>query len=124
MAKKILLVEDEEDVLKTLKLILTKEGFSVDCAQDGVMALNKLRQEKFDLIVLDLMLPKWDGFKLCKLLKQDIKYKTTPLLILTAKTQESDRERCLAYGADEFMTKPFNPDELIDKIKQLSKINP
>jgi len=119
MAKKILLVEDEEDILKTLELILTKEGFFVTTAQDGVAALNKLRTEVFDLIILDLMLPKWDGFKLCAAIKQDKRHRETPVIVLTAKAQESDRQRCLEYGVDEYMTKPFDPDILITKIKAL-----
>lgn len=119
MAKKILLVEDEEDILKTLELILTKEGFSVVTAQDGVIALNKLHEETFDLIILDLMLPKWDGFKLCKMVKQDKRQKDTPVIVLTAKAQESDRKMCLESGVEEYMTKPFDPDILIIKIKAL-----
>jgi DNA-binding response OmpR family regulator len=121
MAKKIFLIEDEEDILKTLERILIKEGFSVSLARDGLEALNKLQGESYNLIILDLMLPKWDGFKLCKAIKQDIRYKDTPVIVLTAMAQESDRQKCLSFGVEEYMKKPFDPDILLKRIRELTE---
>lgn len=117
--RKILLVEDEVDIRKTLEIILTREGFGVDFACDGLEAMQKLEKEKFDLIILDLMLPKWDGFKICKTMKQHKLYKDVPVIVLTAMAQEEDRQRCLAYGVEEYIKKPFDPDFLIKRIKEL-----
>lgn len=121
MAKKIFLIEDEEDILKTLERILVKEGFSVSLARDGLEALSKLQGESYDLIILDLMLPKWDGFKLCKTIKQDLRYKDTPVIVLTAMAQESDRQKCLSFGVEEYMKKPFDPDILLKRIRELTE---
>ncbi len=121
MGKKIFLIEDEEDILKTLELVLVKEGFSVSSARDGLEALNKLNGESFDLVIVDLMLPKWDGFKLCKTIKQHKIYKDTPIIVLTAMAQEEDRTRCLSYGVEEYMKKPFDPDTLLAKIRELTE---
>ncbi len=123
MGKKIFLIEDEEDIVKTLEIILTREGFSVVSARDGLEALNRLDKETFDLIILDLMLPKWDGFKLCKTIKQHKIYKDIPVIVLTAMAQEEDRERCLSYRVEEYMKKPFEADVLIAKIRRLIKNN-
>jgi len=117
--KKILLIEDEEDIRKTLEKILSCEGFSVDFACDGLEALQKLEKDNFNLIILDLMLPKWDGFKLCKTIKQHKIYKNVPVIVLTAMAQEEDRQKCLSYGVEEYIKKPFDPDFLIKRIKEL-----
>ncbi len=114
---KILVVDDEVDLVETLRFPLEMEGFNVLVSYNGEDALNKARKENPDLILLDLMLPKLDGYKVCRLLKFDERYKHIPILMLSAKTQEKDKIIGMETGADEYITKPFDMDELIGKIK-------
>jgi DNA-binding response OmpR family regulator len=93
------------------------EGFNVLVSYNGEDALNQARKENPDLILLDLMLPKLDGYKVCRLLKFDERYKHIPILMLTAKTQEKDKLLGKETGADEYITKPFDIDELMKKVK-------
>jgi len=116
-AKKILVVDDEIDLVETLRFPLELEGYNVLVSHDGEDALNQARKEKPDLILLDLMLPKLDGYKVCRLLKFDERYKHIPILMLTAKTQEKDKILGMETGADEYITKPFEMDYLIEKVK-------
>jgi len=115
--KKILIVDDEADLVETIRFPLELEGFKVLAAYNGEEGLNQARTEKPDLILLDLMLPKLDGYKICRLLKFDDRYKHIPIFMLTAKTQEKDKILGKETGADEYFTKPFDIDELIAKIK-------
>lgn len=115
--KKILLVDDEPDLVETIRFSLENEGFTVLVSYDGEDALNQARKENPDLILLDLMLPKLDGYKVCRLLKFDERYKHIPILMLTAKTQEKDKLLGKETGADEYLTKPFEIDELLEKVK-------
>jgi DNA-binding response OmpR family regulator len=115
--KKILVVDDEVDLVETIRFPLEMEGFNVLISYNGEDALNQARKENPDLILLDLMLPKLDGYKICRLLKFDEKYKHIPILMLTAKTQEKDKLLGKETGADEYITKPFDIDELIKKVK-------
>ena len=115
--KKILVVDDEVDLVETLRFPLEMEGFNVLVSYNGEDALNQTRKENPDLILLDLMLPKLDGYKVCRLLKFDERYKHIPILMLTAKTQEKDKLLGKETGADEYITKPFDIDELMKKIK-------
>ncbi|MCM8784384.1 MAG: response regulator [Candidatus Omnitrophica bacterium] len=119
MSNRILLVEDEEDIRKTLEEILVREGFVIEFARDGLEAMHKLEGASFNLIILDLMLPKWDGFKICKTIKQHKLHKDVPVIILTAMAQDEDREKCLSYGVDEYIKKPFDPDFLLRRIREL-----
>ena len=120
--KKILLVDDEVDLVETLRFPLEMEGYHVLVSYNGEDALNQARKETPDLILLDLMLPKLDGYKVCRLLKFDERYKHIPILMLTAKTQEKDKVLGLETGADEYITKPFEMDYLMEKVKEyLSK---
>jgi two-component system alkaline phosphatase synthesis response regulator PhoP len=119
---KILVVDDEADLVETIRFSLELEGYNVLVASNGEEGLNLARQEKPDLILLDLMLPKLDGYKVCRLLKFDERYKHIPILMLTAKTQEKDKILGKETGANEYITKPFDMDELMAKIKSyLSK---
>lgn len=119
---KILIVDDEIDLTETIRFSLELEGCNVLVASNGEEGLNVARQEKPDLILLDLMLPKLDGYKVCRLLKFDERYKHIPILMLTAKTQEKDKILGKETGANEYITKPFDMDELMVKIKSyLSK---
>jgi DNA-binding response OmpR family regulator len=115
--KKILIVDDEIDLVETVRFPLEMEGFEVLVSYNGEDALNKARKESPDLILLDLMLPKLDGYKVCRLLKFDEKYKHIPILILTAKTQEKDKILGKETGANEYITKPFEMENLLEKVK-------
>jgi DNA-binding response OmpR family regulator len=115
--KKILVVDDEVDLVKTLRFSLEIEGYTVLASYNGEDALNQARKENPDLVLLDIMLPKLDGYKVCRLLKFDERYKHIPILMLSAKTQEKDKIIGMETGADEYITKPFDMDELIGKIK-------
>ena len=120
--KKILVVDDEVDLVETVRFPLEIEGYNVLVAYNGEEALNQARKENPDLILLDLMLPKLDGYKVCRLLKFDERYKHIPILMLTAKTQEKDKVLGMETGADEYITKPFDVSDLLKKVKEyLSK---
>jgi DNA-binding response OmpR family regulator len=119
--KKILVVDDEVDLVKTIQFALETEGYQVLVSYSGEDALNKSREENPDLILLDIMLPKLDGYKVCRLLKFDEQYKHIPILMLTAKTQQKDRLLGMETGADEYITKPFDMEALTAKIKAYLK---
>jgi two-component system alkaline phosphatase synthesis response regulator PhoP len=116
-AKKILVVDDEVDLVETVRFPLEMEGYHVLVSYNGEDALNQARKENPDLILLDLMLPKLDGYKVCRLLKFDDRYKHIPILMLTAKTQERDKILGIETGANEYITKPFEMDDLLKKVK-------
>ena len=115
--RKILIVEDEKDIVKMLEYNLKKEGFKTVYANDGEEALDLARKELPELILLDLMLPVMDGLEVCKELKKERKTSGIPIIILTAKTQETDKIVGLELGADDYVTKPFSPRELIARVK-------
>ncbi len=117
MKEKNLIVEDEKDIVKVLEYNLQKEGFKTFSVRDGEDALDSAVREHPDLIILDLMLPGMDGLEVCKALKQESKTATIPVIMLTAKSQESDKIVGLELGADDYVTKPFSPRELIARIK-------
>lgn len=117
MREKILIVEDEKDIIKMLEYNLKKEGFKVIDARDGEDALDLAMREYPDLILLDLMLPGMDGLEVCRALKKEAKTASIPIIMLTAKAQESDKVVGLELGADDYITKPFSPRELIARIK-------
>ena len=115
--KKILVVDDEVDLVETVRFPLEMEGYQVLVSYNGEDALNQARKENPDLILLDLMLPKLDGYKVCRLLKFDERYKHIPILMLTAKIQEKDKALGMETGANEYITKPFDMDLLLQKVK-------
>ena len=117
MKEKILIIEDEKDIVKMLEYNLKKEGFVTVASRDGEAALAAARKELPDLILLDIMLPGMDGLEVCKSLKGDRKTARIPVIMLTAKSQESDKIVGLELGADDYVTKPFSPRELIARIK-------
>jgi len=119
--KRILVVDDEVDLVETVRFSLELEGYDVLVAYNGEEALNQARKENPDLILLDLMLPKLDGYKVCRLLKFDERYKHIPIFMLTAKTQEKDKATGMETGANEYITKPFEMDELMKKVKNYLK---
>ena len=115
--KKILVVDDEVDLVETVRFPLEMDGYTVLVSYNGEDALQQARKEKPDLILLDIMLPKLDGYKVCRLLKFDERYKHIPILMMTAKTQEKDKSLGMETGADEYVTKPFDVDQLMTKVK-------
>jgi len=115
MKKKILIIEDEEDLVKGLKLNLKDEGYEAVWASDGVEGLRKAQETDLDLIILDIMLPKKDGLDVCRELRQ--KNINIPIIMLTAKGEEVDKVIGLELGADDYMTKPFSIRELLARIK-------
>jgi two-component system, OmpR family, alkaline phosphatase synthesis response regulator PhoP len=117
MKDKILIVEDEKDIGRMLEYNLGKEGYKTVVCRDGEQAVGLARKEKPSLMVLDLMLPGMDGFEICKIIKADDKLKSIPIIMLTAKAQESDKVIGLELGADDYVTKPFSPRELLARIK-------
>jgi len=121
MGKKILLVEDEKDLSKTISFRLENNGYTVVTAYDGPEGLDKAKKEKPDLVILDLMLPKMDGYKVCALLKADSRYSRIPIVIFTARVQEEDKAMGKEVGADAYITKPFEPETLLSKIRELLK---
>jgi two-component system alkaline phosphatase synthesis response regulator PhoP len=112
---KILIIEDEDSILMPLEDNLRLDGYDVESAADGVRGLAMAAEGKYDLIVLDIMLPKLDGFEVCKRLRQD--RIMTPILMLTAKSQEVDKVLGLELGADDYVTKPFSSRELLARVK-------
>lgn len=117
--KKILVVEDEQDIAQLVQHYLQKEGFRSVTAMSGVEALKKVKEEKPDLIVLDLMLPEMDGLDVCKRVRSAPDTAKIPIIILTAKVEESDTIVGLELGADDYVTKPFSPKALVARVKAL-----
>jgi len=117
--KRILLIEDEPDILKTTAIFLQAEGFEVLTAVDGMEGLEKARTQGPDLIIMDIMLPKLDGYKLCRMLKFDEKYKNIPIVFFTARAQAQDEELGREVCADAYIKKPTDPKLLIEKVKEL-----
>lgn len=116
---KILISEDSTSIREMLTVLFEEEGYTVISAEDGIEALNKARSERPDLIVLDLMMPRMDGFKVCRMLKFDASYKDIPILMLTARSSANDRLMGEEVGADAYLVKPFEPDELLKEVEEL-----
>ena len=119
MGKRILVVDDEVQAVQMMKMSLEADGYEVIGAHDGREALDKARKEAPHLIILDLMLPKLDGYKVCRMLKFDEKYKAIPIIMFTARAQESDKKMGQEVGADAYITKPFDPENLLVIAQQL-----
>lgn len=113
----ILVIDDEEDILELVRFNLSREGYRVTCASSGEKALNLSRDGHPDLLVLDLMLPGIDGLEVARLLKQDSRTRTIPIIMLTAKGEESDVVTGLELGADDYVTKPFSPKILVARVR-------
>jgi two-component system alkaline phosphatase synthesis response regulator PhoP len=117
--KKILVVDDEKDLTALVSLHMKMAGFEVLTASNGEKALDLSREEKPDLIILDLMLPKIDGWQVCERLRQDAVTKDIPVIMLTARTQIEDKLKGFEAGADDYVTKPFSPRELVARVKRV-----
>jgi two-component system phosphate regulon response regulator PhoB len=116
---RILIIEDEQDVVDLVTLHLRKAGFEVSTAIDGAAGLRKAREESPALIILDLMLPRMPGLEICKVLKTDVSTRQIPIIMLTAKAEEIDRIVGLEFGADDYVTKPFSPRELVLRVNAI-----
>ena len=121
MAKKILVVDDDELVLIAIQELLTPLGYSVTNASNGPGALEKVSSEPFDLVVLDVIMPEMDGFEVCRRIRKMDSYAETPILMLTAKSGEEDRQRGMEAGANLYLAKPIAPKRLIALVEEALK---
>ncbi len=115
--KHIVVVDDEPDIIELVNIHLTKNGYRVRSFENGTTAMEYLKTNLPDLIILDLMLPDADGLEICKTLKKEDRFKNVPVIMLTARTDEIDRVLGLEIGADDYITKPFSPRELVARVK-------
>ena len=118
MAKKVLVVDDEKLIVKGIRFSLEQDGMDVDCAYDGEEALAMARANEYDMILLDIMLPKMDGFEVCQAIRE---FSDMPIVMLTAKGDDMDKILGLEYGADDYITKPFNILEVKARIKAIMR---
>lgn len=118
MAKKVLVVDDEKLIVKGIRFSLEQDGMEVDCAYDGEEALNMAKTNVYDMILLDIMLPKMDGFEVCQAIRE---FSDMPIVMLTAKGDDMDKILGLEYGADDYITKPFNILEVKARIKAIMR---
>jgi phosphate regulon transcriptional regulator PhoB len=116
---RVLIIEDDKDIVELVRYNLEKEGFQVSAAEDGVTGLARVKRSPPDLLVLDLMLPRLPGLEICKELRRDMGLPRLPILMLTARGEEADRVVGLEMGADDYVTKPFSPRELVARVKAL-----
>lgn len=118
MGKKVLVVDDEKLIVKGIRFSLEQEGMEVDCAYDGEEAYNMAKEKEYDMILLDVMLPKMDGFEVCQAIRE---FSDMPIIMLTAKGEDMDKILGLEYGADDYITKPFNILEVKARIKAIMR---
>lgn len=118
MAKKVLVVDDEKLIVKGIRFSLLQDDMEVDCAYDGEEALNLAKSNAYDMILLDVMLPKMDGFEVCQAIRE---FSEVPIIMLTAKGDDMDKILGLEYGADDYITKPFNILEVKARIKAIMR---
>ena len=118
MSKRILVVDDEKLIVKGIRFSLEQDGMQVDCAYDGEEALEKARENKYNAILLDLMLPKIDGLEVCQQIRE---FSNVPIIMLTAKGEDMDKILGLEYGADDYITKPFNILEVKARLKAIMR---
>lgn len=118
MSRKVLVVDDEKLIVKGIRFSLEQDGMEVDCAYDGEEALEKIKGKEYDIVLLDIMLPKLDGFEVCQQVRE---FSDVPILMLTAKGDDMDKILGLEYGADDYITKPFNILEVKARIKAITR---
>ena len=119
MAKKILIVDDEPNIVISLEFLMKREGFDVSVANDGEEAVHCIRAERPDLVLLDVMMPKKNGFEVCQEVKADPELQDVRILMLTAKGRDTEVSKGLALGADAYMTKPFSTKELVERVRSM-----
>ncbi len=119
--KRVLVVDDEPHLIKSLTFVLSKEGYEIDSAMDGVEALEKIRKSKPNLVFLDVMMPKKNGYDVCREVKADPSLRDVYIIMLTAKGQAVDKAKAFESQADEFISKPFSPLGVVARVKELLK---
>jgi DNA-binding response OmpR family regulator len=117
LAKKILIVDDEPNIVISLEFLMKREGFQVVVAQDGEAALRMVETERPDLVLLDIMLPKRNGFEVCQQIRADPNLQSVKVIMLTAKGRDTEIAKGMALGADAYMTKPFSTRDLVEQVK-------
>jgi DNA-binding response OmpR family regulator len=119
MAKRVLVVDDEPNIVMSLRFLMEREGFQVEVASTGQAAVAALDREPADLVLLDIMMPELDGFEVCQQIRDNPAWRATKVVMLTAKGRDVERDKGLALGADEYVTKPFSTRDLVAKVKQM-----
>jgi DNA-binding response OmpR family regulator len=121
MATRVLIAEDEPNIVESLSFVLGRDGFEVEAVPDGESALERLRATHPDLMILDVMLPRLNGFEVLKRVKSDPSLRSIPVIVLTAKGQAHDRRMAEELGVDGFMTKPFSNREIVEQVRRLAR---
>ena len=121
MATRVLIAEDDPNIVESLSFVLSRDGFEVSAALDGEEALRRMRNDPPDLMILDVMLPKRNGFEILKLLKSDPALRAIPVIVLTAKGQPQDRRMAEALGVEDFMTKPFSNTDVVHAVRRFAR---
>jgi DNA-binding response OmpR family regulator len=119
MAKRVLVVDDEPNIVMSLRFLMEREGFQVEVASTGQAAVAALDREPADLVLLDIMMPELDGFEVCQRIRSNPAWRATKVVMLTAKGRDVERDKGLALGADDYVTKPFSTRDLVAKVKQM-----
>lgn len=119
MSKRILVADDEPNILLSLTFLLQQAGFEVETAADGAEALEKIAAQRPDLVLLDVMMPRKDGYEVCQALRADPANQALRIVMLTAKGRDIEREKGLSLGADDYITKPFATQEVVAKVREL-----
>jgi len=119
LGKKILVVDDEPNIVRSLTFVLDKGGYDVSIAGDGVEAMSMIRESKPNILILDVMMPNKSGYDVCSEIKSDPELRDIHVVMLTAKGQVGDREAALSQGADEYISEPFSPIEILARVKEL-----
>lgn len=121
---KVLVVEDDESTQELIRFTLENKGFTVDAVNDGSLAIKQIRTNTPDVIVLDIMLPSMDGYQVCQIIKHNVLYQSIPIIMLSAKIKREDISKGLEHGADDYMTKPFEPEKLVEKVRSFAAKKP
>jgi len=119
MTKSVLIVDDESYIVKSLSFVMKNAGFETCSAGDGEEALQKLDEMVPDLVILDVMMPKLDGFEVCKAIRGNPAWSSIKIIMLTAKGRDSEREKGLALGADDYLTKPFSTRDILKRVQEM-----
>lgn len=119
MAKRVLVVDDEPNIVMSLRFLMEREGFQVEVASTGQAAVAALDREPADLVLLDIMMPELDGFEVCQRIRNNPAWRATKVVMLTAKGRDVERDKGLALGADDYVTKPFSTRDLVAKVKRM-----
>jgi DNA-binding response OmpR family regulator len=122
MAKRVLVVDDEPNIVLSLEFLMRRAGFDVQVARSGGEALKALEGEPPDLMLLDVMMPEFDGYEVCERIRAKPEWRDTKIIMLTARGREAERERGLALGADAYVTKPFSTRELVEQVKRMLEV--